>query len=264
MHRRQSDDEYLEMTRSFDSAKGKKVLSRIPCRRCAGFGTGGWVSTGSSYRPLSLSRKGKGQAILSGFTRFSSVWVTTRVSCSLLKKVSISLLVFFLNSFTSLYTQYPISISFRIVLNTRSRHPAQEIYIIMATVDATDIRRDLQPEGEARQRKKSTGLVEVTGPDGHRRTINLQEMNNADAQLAAEFGYKPVFKREFGYLSTFSFAVSISGLFSTIMTTFSYPLSSGGSAGAVWCWLISGAGCMCLAVSVLKSHKLFIAGEFVG
>jgi amino acid transporter len=75
-------------------------------------------------------------------------------------------------------------------------------------------------------------------------------MSDADAQLASQFGYNPVFKREFGYLSTFSFAVSISGLFATIMTTFSYPLYAGGSAAAVWCWLISGAGCMCIAVSV--------------
>jgi len=44
-----------------------------------------------------------------------------------------------------------------------------------------------------------------------------------------------VFKREFGYLSTFSFAVSISGLFSTVTTTFSYPLYAGGSASAVVC-----------------------------
>ncbi|RKF58562.1 putative amino-acid permease C15C4.04c [Golovinomyces cichoracearum] len=81
---------------------------------------------------------------------------------------------------------------------------------------------------------------------------DVHDVKNADDQLAEEFGYKPVFKREFGYLSTFSFAVSISGLFATTMTTFSYPLSSGGSAGVVWCWLISGAGCMCLACSVAE------------
>lgn len=114
-----------------------------------------------------------------------------------------------------------------------------------------EIANDLQPHLDhgARQRKKSTGLVEISGLDGQRKTLNLAEMSDADAQLAAQFGYKPVFKREFGYLSTFSFAVSISGLFATIMTTFSYPLYAGGSAAAVWCWLISGAGCMCIAVS---------------
>lgn len=90
--------------------------------------------------------------------------------------------------------------------------------------------------------------------DLHRRNVvGMEEGPDADAQLAAEFGYKPVFKREFGYLSTFSFAVSISGLFATTMTTFSYPIMSGGSAAAVWCWAISGAGCMCIAVSSMTA-----------
>lgn len=101
---------------------------------------------------------------------------------------------------------------------------------------------------QERRRKSSVGAVELQGPGGVVRTVNLEELSDADRLLAAEFGYKPVFKREFGYLSTFSFAVSISGLFSTVATTFSYPLYAGGSASAVWCWLISGAGCMCIAV----------------
>lgn len=94
--------------------------------------------------------------------------------------------------------------------------------------------------------------IEVVGPNGERRKIRIEDLNTADAQLATKFGYNPVFKREFGYLSTFSFAVSISGLFSTVMTTMSYPLYAGGSAAVVWCWLISGAGCMCIACSVAE------------
>lgn len=113
---------------------------------------------------------------------------------------------------------------------------------------AADMRHDVIRH--VGQRKKSVGLVETMGPDGQKRTINLEHLSDADAQLAAQFGYNPVLKREFGYLSTFSFAVSISGLFSTVMTTFSFPLNAGGSASAVWCWLISGAGCMCIALSV--------------
>ncbi|KAK1078242.1 polyamine transporter tpo5 [Friedmanniomyces endolithicus] len=101
-----------------------------------------------------------------------------------------------------------------------------------------------------RRRKSSVGAVEIQGPNGVVKTVNLEGLDEADRALAAEFGYKPVFKREFGYLSTFSFAVSISGLFSTVATTFSYPLYAGGSASAVWCWLISGLGCMCIACSV--------------
>ncbi|KAK3069495.1 polyamine transporter tpo5, partial [Teratosphaeriaceae sp. CCFEE 6253] len=105
--------------------------------------------------------------------------------------------------------------------------------------------------GDVRRRKSSIGAVEMQGPNGTVRTVRVEDLQHeADRALAAEFGYKPVFQREFGYLSTFSFAVSISGLFSTIATTFSYPLYAGGSASAVWCWLISGAGCMCIALSV--------------
>lgn len=59
-----------------------------------------------------------------------------------------------------------------------------------------------------------------------------------------------MFKRKFGYLSTFSFAVSISGLFATVATTFYYPLIAGGASSIVWSWFISGSGCMCIALSV--------------
>ncbi|KIW73982.1 hypothetical protein PV04_02055 [Phialophora macrospora] len=101
-------------------------------------------------------------------------------------------------------------------------------------------------------RRHSVGTVEIQDAKGRRRTVQLDELNAADRALAEQFGYKPVFKREFGYLSTFSFAVSISGLFATTATTFIFPLEAGGSASVVWCWLISGAGCMCIALSVAE------------
>lgn len=116
------------------------------------------------------------------------------------------------------------------------------------TTTTADIRgADMVEIDGIRHRKKSVGVVELNG-----KPVNLEDMSNADAQLASQFGYKPIFKREFGYLSTFSFAVSISGLFATVMTTFSYPLYAGGAPSAVWCWLISGAGCMCIACSVAE------------
>lgn len=105
-----------------------------------------------------------------------------------------------------------------------------------------------QAEG-VRQRRHSSTLAEKNVSGGGVHQVSAAELSDhADRALAAEYGYKPVFKREFGYLSTFSFAVSISGLFATVATTFSYPLAAGGPASAVWCWLISGAGCMCIAV----------------
>jgi amino acid permease (GABA permease) len=79
----------------------------------------------------------------------------------------------------------------------------------------------------------------------------LQDLSEADRKLA-QLGYQHVLKREFSMFSAFSFAVSISGLFATVATTFSYPLAAGGAAATVWCWVISGAGCMCIALSVAE------------
>jgi len=35
-------------------------------------------------------------------------------------------------------------------------------------------------------------IIEINGPDGRRKTVDLTELNDADRQLAEEFGYKPV------------------------------------------------------------------------
>ncbi|KAL8816902.1 MAG: hypothetical protein Q9223_004163 [Gallowayella weberi] len=59
---------------------------------------------------------------------------------------------------------------------------------------------------DLRHRMKSLGIVELQTPNGQAKHLNPEGSTDADAELAAEFGYKPVFKREFGYLSTFSFA----------------------------------------------------------
>ncbi|KAL9001854.1 MAG: hypothetical protein Q9188_005192 [Gyalolechia gomerana] len=96
---------------------------------------------------------------------------------------------------------------------------------------------------DPRHRNKCVGTVELQGPNGQTRAVNLEGLTKADAELAAKFGYKPVFKRQFGYLSTFSFAVT---------TSFSYPLYAGGASSVVWAWLISGAGCMATACSVAE------------
>lgn len=80
-----------------------------------------------------------------------------------------------------------------------------------------------------------TGTMLLERSNGVVQAVDVNEMSEADRALAASFGYNPVFKREFGYLSTFSFAVSIGGLFSSVATTFIYPLEAGGSASIVWC-----------------------------
>ena len=91
------------------------------------------------------------------------------------------------------------------------------------------------PERLPQSSRNRTGSIMLESPGGVVQTVDLDEMSEADRALAARFGYKPVFKREFGYLSTFSFAISIGGLFSSVATTFIYPLEAGGSASIVWC-----------------------------
>jgi amino acid permease (GABA permease) len=94
------------------------------------------------------------------------------------------------------------------------------------------------------QRQKNSDKAQSTSDD-----ISLSD--EGDRQII-ELGYEPVFKREFGRLSSFSFAFSISGLYATIATTFTYGLQAGGAPALVWCWLIAGAGCMCIALSVAE------------
>lgn len=124
--------------------------------------------------------------------------------------------------------------------------------------------KEVAESSQERQRHHEGRQIEIVGPDGQHRKVAVADLTQDDSELATRFGYNPVFKREFGYLSTFSFAVSISGLFATIMTTMSYPLLAGGSSAVVWCWFVSGFGCMCIAVGLPKKMTLdnMTDGEF--
>ena len=51
----------------------------------------------------------------------------------------------------------------------------------------------LQPEFYSTVRRRS--IVEIDGPGGRRKTVDLTELSDADRQLAEEFGYKPVSTR---------------------------------------------------------------------
>ena len=46
------------------------------------------------------------------------------------------------------------------------------------------------PENELR--KRSVGVVELTDSSGRRKTVALETLSDADRELAAKFGYKPV------------------------------------------------------------------------
>jgi amino acid permease (GABA permease) len=88
--------------------------------------------------------------------------------------------------------------------------------------------------------------------DNAQAVVDSSSLSDEGDRRIIELGYKPVFKREFGRLSSFSFAFSISGLYATIATTFIYGLQAGGAPALVWCWLIAGSGCMCIALSVAE------------
>ena len=44
----------------------------------------------------------------------------------------------------------------------------------------------------SQMRKRSVGSVELTDKSGRRRTVQLDELTEADRALAEKFGYKPV------------------------------------------------------------------------
>jgi hypothetical protein len=45
-------------------------------------------------------------------------------------------------------------------------------------------------------RRRSVGTIEINAPDGHRKTVQLEDLSAADRELAEKFGYKPVRQRE--------------------------------------------------------------------
>lgn len=76
---------------------------------------------------------------------------------------------------------------------------------------------------------------------------------DTDEAALARLGYKSEMMREFGNLSTFSFAFSIMGMCSSIATTFNTPLLyGGGPASVVWCWLIGSIFNVTLGASVAE------------
>lgn len=50
----------------------------------------------------------------------------------------------------------------------------------------------VETPAESQMRKRSTGQVELQDEHGRRRTVALEELNDADRALAEKFGYKPV------------------------------------------------------------------------
>ncbi|GAA5867997.1 hypothetical protein JCM8547_000777 [Rhodosporidiobolus lusitaniae] len=74
----------------------------------------------------------------------------------------------------------------------------------------------------------------------------------SDEAILARLGYKQEFVREFTNLSTISFAFSIMGVASSVVTTFNTPFGLGGPAAVVWCWFLGTIMCFCLGTSIAE------------
>ena len=57
--------------------------------------------------------------------------------------------------------------------------------------------------------------------------------------------------------SSFSFAMSISGVYGTLMSTWIYGLQAGGAAAIMWSWVVGGAGAWALALSIAEISSAY-------
>ncbi|KAI8616553.1 amino acid/polyamine transporter I [Chytriomyces sp. MP71] len=80
---------------------------------------------------------------------------------------------------------------------------------------------------------------------------------NSDEEVLARLGYRQEFVREFGSLSTLSFAFSIMGVAASIPSTFDTPMLSAGPSSVIWCWFIGSIFCMSIALSIAEIISAF-------
>ncbi|KAF9251200.1 hypothetical protein DTO013E5_1789 [Penicillium roqueforti] len=106
-----------------------------------------------------------------------------------------------------------------------------------------DIIQDFYPD-----RKHQTEGVDTPAP----LQPTMATIHDDDELLLARIGYKQELRREFSKWSTVSYAISILGVLGSVPATFGAPLSAGGPATAVWCWLIGSCMAMCIGSSVAE------------
>lgn len=82
------------------------------------------------------------------------------------------------------------------------------------------------------------------------------EVDKDDAAIMA-LGYKPEFKRELSFFSTFAVSFSVLGLLPSIAATVSYSLGYAGNAGMTWAWLLASIGVVCVASSMAEISSAF-------
>ncbi len=93
-------------------------------------------------------------------------------------------------------------------------------------------------DGAVVSHRPATGATALNNSDDGE-LGEFRNMDDDDKELAERMGYKSEFAREFKSLSVISYAFSIMGLISSVVTTFNVPfLSGGGYAGTIWAWFM--------------------------
>jgi hypothetical protein len=76
--------------------------------------------------------------------------------------------------------------------------------------------------------------------------------DGGDDALASRFGLLNHFRRDFGPLETFSFAMTIISVSSCVAFTLDTPLLLAGPASVVWCWLAGSVFSLTIALSLAE------------
>ncbi|KAJ5113581.1 amino acid/polyamine transporter I [Penicillium angulare] len=96
-----------------------------------------------------------------------------------------------------------------------------------------------------------------------REVDGMSKSDRDDLQLQ-RLGKKPVLKRNFGILSLLGFSCTILATWEGLLSTFTEPLTNGGSAGAVYAYIFawSGTACCFIVLSELSSMAPTSGGQY--
>jgi amino acid permease (GABA permease) len=83
-------------------------------------------------------------------------------------------------------------------------------------------------------------------------SVSVEAIRQQDDNLLATLGYKAEFKREFSLIEVVAFSFSIMGVVASVVSTFIFPLASGGHVGMVFGWLIPSLFVMTVAASMAE------------
>ncbi|GAA5982500.1 hypothetical protein JCM10908_006674 [Rhodotorula pacifica] len=109
--------------------------------------------------------------------------------------------------------------------------------------------------------RTNTSTAKTLDNPGTATTTNVDDGRSSlaasDEAILARLGYKQEFVREFTNLSTISFAFSIMGVASSVVSTYNTPFTLGGPAAVVWCWFIGTIMCFCLGTAIAELVSAF-------